>query len=386
MALNSLGIAKPPADTRVVVAMSGGVDSSVTAGLLREQGYEVIGITLQLYDHGQAIARKGACCAGRDIQDARNVADRIDIPHYVLDFESRFRQSVIDDFANDYANGRTPIPCVRCNQRVKFKDLLIRARELGADCLATGHYARIAYRAGRPLLRQAVDASKDQTHFLFATTSAQLDYLRFPLGDFSKDETRSMAERMALPVAHKPDSQDICFVPNGHYSALVAKLRPETKLPGPIKHIDGRILGEHQGIIHFTVGQRRGLKVAVGEPLYVVGIDPSEATVLVGPRDAGLSHSIALKDVNWLPGQPPASEGTPLMIKHRYNEPAVAGRLFASDTGWQVVFDTPEDGVAPGQAAVFYDQGMCLGGGWIDHTISVHQAAAPHQSAVTTQT
>src|SRR6185369_2611766 len=260
-ALNSLGFAKPPAATRVVVAMSGGVDSSVVAALLREQGYDVVGVTLQLYDHGLALQKKGACCAGQDIYDAHRVADKIGIPHYVLDYENRFSDAVMQDFADSYLAGETPIPCVRCNQRVKFRDLLETARDLGADALATGHYARrVAGRAGPELLR-AADPAKDQSYFLFATTRAQLDLLRFPLGGMSKDETRSLAARLGLPVAAKPDSQDICFVPNGSYAAVVEKLRPGAAEPGDIVHVDGRVLGRHAGIIHYTVGQRRGLGI-----------------------------------------------------------------------------------------------------------------------------
>jgi tRNA-specific 2-thiouridylase len=303
--LNSLDIAKPPSATRVVVAMSGGVDSSVVAGLMAEQGYEVIGVTLQLYDHGAAIHRKGACCAGQDIHDARRVAERLGIPHYVLDYEERFRAAVIDRFAQSYADGETPIPCVDCNRHVKFTDLLATARDLGADVLATGHYV-----ASRPLgngrrgLFRPADDDRDQSYFLFATTPDQLDMLRFPLGTMTKSETREHARRFNLAVADKADSQDICFVPAGRYTAIVEKLKPEAAEPGDIVHVDGRVLGRHEGVMRFTVGQRRGLGIAAREPLYVISLDAARRRVVVGPREALVTRTIGLRDLNWLGDRP----------------------------------------------------------------------------------
>ncbi|MEQ9314990.1 MAG: tRNA 2-thiouridine(34) synthase MnmA [Henriciella sp.] len=298
--LNSLGFAKPPSKTRVVAAMSGGVDSSVVAAMLAEEGYEVIGITLQLYDHGAAIEKKGACCAGQDIHDARNVADQIGIPHYVLDYESRFREQVMEDFADTYLAGSTPIPCIRCNQTVKFSDLLRTAKELGADCLATGHYIRRVEGPDGPELQRAADPSRDQSYFLFATTREQLDYLRFPLGGLPKTEVRELAEKYNLPVAAKPDSQDICFVPQGSYADVVKKMRPGSGRGGDIVHLDGRVLGQHDGVIHYTIGQRRGLGVATGEPLFVVKIDAPSRKVVVGPREALLTSGLIMEEPNWL--------------------------------------------------------------------------------------
>jgi tRNA-specific 2-thiouridylase len=355
------------ADCRVVVAMSGGVDSSCAAALLVEAGCEVIGITLQLYDHGVALGKKGACCAGQDIHDARRVAERLAIPHYVLDFEARFRQAVIEDFAATYAAGRTPVPCVRCNQRIKFADLLDIARDLGADALATGHYVRRVASRGRIELHRAADARRDQSYFLFATTPEQLAFLRFPLGGLDKAETRRLAVRFALPVAAKPDSQDICFVPNGSYARVVAKLRPDAAEPGEIVHVDGRVLGRHDGLIHFTVGQRRGLAVAVGERLYVARLEPETRRVVVGPKTALWCRGVELAGINWLGDGPLVDGGLELEVKHRAQEPAVPARLEgAGDGRARVSFVQPQAGVAPGQACVFYHGTRVLGGGWIE--------------------
>ena len=370
--MNSLGTAKQPAATRVVVAMSGGVDSSVTAALLAEQGYDVVGITLQLYDHGQAVGRKGACCAGQDIHDARNVADRLGIPHYVLDYESRFRRDVIDAFADSYARGETPIPCVECNRTVKFRDLVATARELGADALATGHYVRRVVGPGGPELHRAADPARDQSYFLFATTRDQLDFLRFPLGDLPKDETRALARRFGLPVAAKPDSQDICFVPSGRYAGLVEKLRPESAEPGDIVHVDGRIIGRHDGIIRFTIGQRKGLGVGVGEPLYVVRLEPETRRVVVGPKDALATQRIALSSVNWIGGARP-TDGIEVMVKLRSASAPLPATVRLRPDGADVWLHRPEYGVAPGQACVFYAGERVLGGGWITRQV---QAAA----------
>lgn len=375
--LNSLGFAKSPAETRVVVAMSGGVDSSVVAAMLASEGYEVIGVTLQLYDHGAAINKKGACCAGQDIHDARRVADRIGAPHYVLDYESRFRHSVMEDFADSYLAGQTPIPCVRCNQKVKFRDLLDMAQELNADCLATGHYVQRLIGAGGPELHRGADADRDQSYFLFATTPAQLAFLRFPLGGLAKPDVRALAAAFGLVVADKPDSQDICFVPTGKYAQVVEKLRPGAVEPGEIVHLDGRVLGVHRGVIHFTVGQRRGLGVAIGEHLFVVRLDAQNRRVIVGPREAlGVSVAV-LREVNWL-GETVASEdalhGRPVLARVRSTRPPVPAKLDTT-AGWRVRFDAPEEGVAPGQAAVLYDPvdpSRVLGGGWIAATESAH--------------
>jgi len=300
-ALNSMGFAKDPKDTRVLVAMSGGVDSSVVAAMLSEEGYDVVGVTLQLYDHGAALAKKGACCAGRDIQDARRVAEEMGFPHYVLDYENKFKESVIDEFADAYLAGATPVPCIRCNERVKFRDLLETAKDLDADCMATGHYIQRFVENGKAELHKAADQDRDQSYFLFSTKQEQLDYLRFPLGHLkSKKDTRELAHKYGLPVADKPDSQDICFVPNGSYAAVIEKLRPEAANPGQIVSQDGAVLGEHKGIINYTVGQRRGLGIGGGDPLYVIKLDADSREVIVGPKEALATRTVLIKEINWL--------------------------------------------------------------------------------------
>ncbi|MEM1037287.1 MAG: tRNA 2-thiouridine(34) synthase MnmA [Pseudomonadota bacterium] len=375
-AVNSLGFAKPPGETRVVAAMSGGVDSSVVAALLKARGYDVIGITLQLYDHGAAIEKKGACCAGQDIHDARNVSDQIGIPHYVLDYESLFKQQVMDDFADTYLSGATPIPCVRCNQTVKFSDLLRTAKDLGADCLATGHYIRRLDGEIGPELHRAHDDSRDQSYFLFATTKEQLDYVRFPLGDLPKTAVRDLAEHFDLPVASKPDSQDICFVPEGSYATVVEKLRPGSGRGGKIVHLDGRELGEHKGVIHYTIGQRRGLGIATGEPLFVVKINAPKREVIVGPREALLTAGLTMEELNWL-GQGSVEDacnaGEPVLVRVRSTRPPVPAHLGWHNGAPAVWFETPEEGVARGQASVLYDAGdlsRILGGGFIAGTVA----------------
>ena len=352
---------------RVIVAMSGGVDSSVVAGLMKEAGHEVIGLTLQLYDSGAFSGRTKACCAGQDIYDARVTADKIGIPHYVLDYESRFKEAVIEDFADSYLRGETPIPCVRCNQEVKFKDLLATARELGGDVLVTGHYVRWES-SSEPELHRAVDVSRDQSYFLFSVSREQLAYLRFPLGSLTKDAVRLHAKRLGIPVADKPDSQDICFVPDGNYASVIERLRPEAADPGAILDLEGRLLGAHKGIIHYTVGQRRGLQGllnAQGESLYVVKIDAAQKAIIVGPKSALACPAVFLRDVNWLGA--PEAEPFELSVKVRSSQEPVPAkvRLTPNNTA-HVIFEQAEYGVSCGQACVFYQGTRVLGGGWIE--------------------
>jgi len=390
--LNSLGLPKAPKDTRVVVAMSGGVDSSVVAALLHAQGYDVLGITLQLYDHGAAIHRKGACCAGQDIYDAQVVAERLGIPHYVLDYETRFRAKVMDDFATSYARGETPIPCVACNQHIKFNDLFETALELGADILATGHYvASRAHQDARALYR-AADPDRDQSYFLFATTPEQLKLLRFPLGDMTKPEVRDLARHFGLAIADKADSQDICFVPSGKYTEIIERLKPDAVQPGQIIHMDGTVLGPHQGIIHYTIGQRRGLGIASSEPLYVLRLDAAKAQVIVGPRALLATRSLVLRDINWL-GDGALSDisedGLEIFVKVRSTRAPAPALLHVEGAQVRVELLEGEDGVSPGQACVFYQtletQSRVLGGGFIQSTHMQHEvirAPAAHPAHV----
>ncbi|WP_224824747.1 tRNA 2-thiouridine(34) synthase MnmA [Cognatishimia sp. MH4019] len=369
--LNSLGFAKPPSETRVVVAMSGGVDSSVVAAQLAEEGYDVVGVTLQLYDHGAALAKKGACCAGLDIHDARRVAEEMGFPHYVLDYENTFKEAVIDEFADSYLAGATPVPCIRCNERVKFKDLLETARDLDADCMATGHYIQRKMGAAGAELHCAADANRDQSYFLFSTTPEQLNYLRFPLGHLpSKDDTRALAARYGLSVADKPDSQDICFVPNGNYASVIEKLRPGAAEPGEIVDVDGNVLARHEGVIHYTIGQRRGLGIGgLDTPLYVVKLDVNTRQVIVGPKEMLATRTIPVREINWLgDGAFTDLSERHVSVKVRSTRPpreAIIRPISATEA--EVELLTPEEGVSPGQACVFYETGgtRILGGGWI---------------------
>jgi len=369
--LNSLGFAKPPAETRVVVAMSGGVDSSVVAAMLKDEGYDVVGVTLQLYDHGAALAKKGACCAGRDIHDARRVAETMGFAHYVLDYENTFREAVIEEFADAYLAGATPVPCIRCNERVKFKDLLATAKDLDADCMATGHYIQRHVGAAGPELHSAADPNRDQSYFLFSTTPEQLAFLRFPLGHLhSKAETRALAAKYGLAVADKPDSQDICFVPDGNYAAVIEKLRPGAAEPGDIVDLEGRVIGAHRGVIHYTIGQRRGLGIGgQGDPLFVVRLDPDTRRVIVGPRAALSTRTVPLREINWLGDEPfdcrPEWHVSVKVRSTRPPRPAVIRPISATEA--EVELLDPETGISPGQACVFYDpeSPRILGGGWI---------------------
>ncbi len=369
--LNTLGFPKPPADTRVVAAMSGGVDSSVVAAELAAEGYDVVGVTLQLYDHGAALAKKGACCAGRDIHDARRVAEAMGFPHYVLDYENMFREAVIEEFAEAYLGGATPVPCIRCNERVKFRDLLETARDLEADCMATGHYIRREIGPNGPELHRAADPARDQSYFLFTTTAEQLAFLRFPLGDLrSKADTRALAEKHGLSVADKPDSQDICFVPDGDYARVIEKLRPGAGSPGDIVDLSGRVLGSHRGVIHYTIGQRRGLGIGgLSEPLYVVRLEPDSRRVVVGPRSALATRRVPVREINWLGDAPFASQAEwQLDVRVRSTRPPAPAVIRPlSETEAEVELLSPEAGVSPGQACVFYDPDgtRVFGGGWI---------------------
>ena len=382
--LNSLDTEGRPQDTRVVVAMSGGVDSSVTAALLKAQGYDVVGVTLQLYDHGAATHRKGACCAGRDIHDARAVAERIGIPHYVLDYEARFKEAVIDRFAESYAAGETPVPCIECNRSIKFADLLSTARDLGAQVLATGHYVvNRRLPDGSQALYRAHESERDQSYFLFATTREQLGVLRFPLGGLPKPQVRELARQYGLAIADKQDSQDICFVPTGRYADIIARLKPDAAAPGDIVDLSGKVLGQHDGIIHFTVGQRKGLKIAAAEPLFVVRLEADTRRVVVGPRAALGVRTVRLHDVNWI-GDGALGERE-VYVKVRSTRPPRAAWLSATGAGAEVELADGEEGVAPGQACVFYDSAEAgarmLGGGFIRNAVTSAQRTARHRDS-----
>ncbi|MGN8150916.1 tRNA 2-thiouridine(34) synthase MnmA [Agrobacterium sp. 22094] len=395
--MNTLDFDKKPEDTRIVVAMSGGVDSSVVAGILKREGYDVLGITLQLYDHGAAVHRAGSCCAGQDIDDARRVCETLGIPHYVLDYEARFRETVINPFAEAYAMGETPVPCVACNQTVKFADLLATAQELGADALATGHYIRsrrnpVAGNPNRRALYRPIDSDRDQSWFLFATTQEQIDYLRFPLGGLSKAETRALAEEMGLVVAKKADSQDICFVPQGKYTDIINKLKPNAALVGDIVHLDGRVLGRHDGIVHYTIGQRRGIGVATGEPLYVVHLDARGRRVIVGPREALETHRVYLRDMNWLGDaalEDDAADGFACFAKVRSTRPPAEAVLHTDEKGIYVDLAVGEAGIAPGQACVLYSapgaDARVYGGGFIERSERSAEAEASLKALLANQ-
>lgn len=367
---------------RVVVAMSGGVDSSVAAAIMKAAGHDVIGVTLQLYDHGTASGRKGSCCAGQDIHDARRVAEALDIPHYVLDYETRFAAKVIESFAESYVAGETPIPCVTCNNEIKFRDLLDTAKDLGAEVLVTGHYVQRRDTEDGPILARAVDTDRDQSYFLFGITKEQLASLWFPIGGMQKSAVRDLARSFNLPVADKSDSQDICFVPTGKYTDVIERLKPSALDSGNIVHLDGRILGRHDGIVHYTVGQRRGIKIPAAEPLYVVRLDASKNEVVVGPRSALQTAGLMLRNVNWL-GEKPLSEvaegGLSLYVRMRSSQTLRPAILTVEENGAvRVELADGEEGIATGQACVFYadagTEGRVLGGGWIAKTIKATNA------------